>query len=347
MPIQFFANHPFDEDNPNLPGVMTYNSDQIYYYWDFGLGAVPQTSYDANPSVTYIEKGSHSVSLTVCNGSITDENSFCNELTRENYIYILDDVVVSNEDGISQNFAPSESGVFPENDGWYIMPQLEEETWTTTTSASWNDNTSVRIRSRYFGYQLNSHTFTTPELDLSGLSSAQLYFNMAYALKSNQTDFDGNLYIQDKLIIYTSEDCGETWMARKTYDVEDLITVFDQNGNPLTIFSDFVPEGNSVNPGGWTEKDFSLNNVASSTGVIVKFEFIGVGLDEDGVNVGGNWLYIDNVRLGDNFVGLEEEQNIDLNIFPNPSGGTANIELILKSSGNLKIENCCDHRKLR
>ena len=40
-----------------------------------------------------------------------------------------------------------------------------------------------------FGFELNSHTFTTPELDLSDLSSAQMYFNLAYALKSNQTDF--------------------------------------------------------------------------------------------------------------------------------------------------------------
>ena len=315
-----------------------YNSDNIYYSWDFGAGANPQYSYDPNPIVVYEEKGSYSVKLTVCNGPLGDENSFCNEVTRENYIYILDDVTVASDTGIKQDFGPNDAGSFPENEGWYIVPQDNEETWETTTSASWNDDTSIRIRSRYFGYELNSHTFTTPELDLSNLSSAQIYFNLAYALKSNQTDFDGNLYIQDQLIIYTSDNCGETWMARKTYNADDLITVFDEFGNSLTIFNDFIPVGDQTTPGQWAQKSFSLNNVAGDEGVIIKFEFTGIGVNENGVNVGGNWLYIDNLRVGENFVDINEEHSSKLNIFPNPSKGSANIEIILESSQKVMIK---------
>jgi len=313
----------------------SYNSENIVYSWDFGLGATPQYSAEANPTVSYQEKGSHNVSLTVCSGN---DNSYCNEITRENYIYILDDVSVTSDIGIKQDFAPSENGSFPENDGWYIVPQNDEDTWETTTSAAWNDDTSIRIRSRYFGYELNSHTFTTPELDLSNLSSAQIYFNLAYALKSNQTDFEGNLYIQDQLVVYTSDNCGETWMARKTYNVDDLITVFDNFGNPLTIFNDFVPTGNQTNPGDWAQKSFSLNNVAGDEGVIIKFEFTGVGMTEDGINVGGNWLYIDNLRVGENFVNLTEEQSLGLRVFPNPSNGSAKIEINLNSPEKVFIE---------
>ncbi len=316
----------------------SYNSENINYYWDFGAGASPQYAYDPNPTVIYQEKGSHDVKLTVCNGSINDEVSYCNEINRENYIYILDDVDVSTEMGIKQDFAPSENGSFPENDGWYIVPQDEEETWATTTSSAWNDDTSIRIRSRYFGYELNSHTFTTPELDLTNLSSAQIYFNLAYALKSAQTDFEGNLYIQDQLIIYTSDNCGETWMARKTYNTDDLITVFDEFGNPQTVFNDFLPTGNQENPGDWSQKTFSLNNVAGDEGVIIKFEFTGVGMTEDGINVGGNWLYIDNLRVGENFVNLSEDQSIGLNIFPNPSDGSANVEIALTAPEKIFIE---------
>ena len=313
----------------------SYNSENIVYSWDFGPGATPQYSAEANPTVSYQEKGSHNVSLTVCSGN---DNSYCNEITRENYIYILDDVSVTSDIGIKQDFAPSENGSFPENDGWYIVPQNDEDTWETTTSAAWNDDTSIRIRSRYFGYELNSHTFTTPELDLSNLSSAQIYFNLAYALKSNQADFEGNLYIQDQLVVYTSDNCGETWMARKTYNVDDLITVFDNFGNPLTIFNDFVPTGNQTNPGDWAQKSFSLNNVAGDEGVIIKFEFTGVGMTEDGINVGGNWLYIDNLRVGENFVTLTEEQSLGLRVFPNPSNGSAKIEINLNSPEKVFIE---------
>ena len=248
----------------------------------------------------------------MCNGSISDESTICNQLTRQNYIYILDALEV-DDNGVTQNF---NSTNFPEDDGWYIVPQNTEDTWETTNIASWTDDSSIRIRSRYFGFELNSHTFTTPELDLSDLSSAQMYFNLAYALKSNQTDFEGNLYIQDKLIVYTSDDCGETWMERKTYYTEDLITVVDEYGNPLPIFNNFIPVGDNINPGNWEERSFSLNNVAGDSGVIIKFEFTGIGLNEDGVNMGGNWLYLDNLRIGNNFTDINENFDFGFKDFP-------------------------------
>ena len=309
-----------------------YNSDNVYHYWTFGEGANPSSSTLENPTVTYNDYGPHNVTLQVCNGPQSDGQ--CRELTRDNYIYILDDVEVGN-DGINQNFNAAN---FPEDDGWYIVPQETEDTWETTNIASWNDETSIRIRSRYFGYELNNHTFTTPELDLSGLSTAQMYFNLAYALKSNQTDFEGNLYIQDKLIVYTSDDCGETWMERKTYNTEDLITVVDAAGNPLPIFNNFVPQGDNINPGNWEERSFSLNNVAGDSGVIIKFEFTGIGLDEDGVNKGGNWLYIDNLRIGNNFTDLNENTDFNVKLFPNPSNGTTNIAFDLFKNEKVEIE---------
>ena len=127
-------------------------------------------------------------------------------------------------------------------------------------------------------------------------------------------------------------------MARKTYNTDDLITVFDEFGNPQTVFNDFVPNGNQDNPGDWSQKSFSLNNVAGDEGVIIKFEFTGVGINEDGINVGGNWLYIDNLRVGENFVDLNEEENVGVNIFPNPSDGSAKIEISLKSQKQVFVE---------
>ena len=61
-------------------------------------------------------------------------------------------------------------------------------------------------------------------------------------------------------------------------------------------------------------------------------------MTEDGTNVGGNWLYIDNLRVGENFVNLNEERSFGFNIFPNPSNGSANIEIGLSSAEKIFIE---------
>ena len=61
-------------------------------------------------------------------------------------------------------------------------------------------------------------------------------------------------------------------------------------------------------------------------------------MTEDGINVGGNWLYIDNLRVGENFVTLTEEQSLGLRVFPNPSNGSAKIEINLNSPEKVFIE---------
>ena len=89
----------------------SYNSDNINYYWDFGSEASPQYSALNDPTVIYQEKGSHDVNLIVCNGAIDSNPSYCNETTRENYIYILDDVDVTSE-GIKQDFSQLKMDLF-------------------------------------------------------------------------------------------------------------------------------------------------------------------------------------------------------------------------------------------
>ena len=101
------------------------NSNNSTPYWNFGEGANPQFSSAANPTVTYNEYGSHGVTLEVCNGSILEESSACNQLTRQNYIYILDEIEVE-ESGVNQNF---DSPNFPEDDGCllYTSPSPRDQ----------------------------------------------------------------------------------------------------------------------------------------------------------------------------------------------------------------------------
>lgn len=59
----------------------------------------------------------------------------------------------------------------------------------------------------------------TPSMDLSILSDGQLTFK--YAMATGSTLQEG---ITDRLLLYSSKDCGKTWTLRKTIDELELIT---------------------------------------------------------------------------------------------------------------------------
>ena len=73
-----------------------------------------------------------------------------------------------------------------------------------------------------------------------------------------------------------------------------------------TYFNEYIP-----NQDDWQERWVNLQSSAGQESVIVRFEFTGVGyLSNDTIidingggeytsnNIGGNWLYIDNFRIG-------------------------------------------------
>ena len=126
-----------------------------------------------------------------------------------------------------------------------------------------------------------------------------LFFNIAYAKRLPYLDIDGNSVIADKLTI-SRKHANQDFMVRATFNADDL------TNNTKTYFNDYSPQEDD-----WVEKFINLGSSAGQESVIIKFEFTGRGyLSADTViftntggeyisnNVGGNWLYIDNVRVG-------------------------------------------------
>ena len=104
--------------------------------------------------------------------------------------------------------------------------------------------------------------------------------------------------MDDELIIYRKH-AGQEFMERARYNVLDLIN------NDRLYFNDYVPSQND-----WIEKVVNLGSSAGQESLILKFEFTGKGyLSNDTLiptnlggdyisnNIGGDWLYIDNVEL--------------------------------------------------
>ena len=241
------------------------------YYWTFP-GGEPSNSYEENPFVTYNSSGSFNVSLSVSTEAGTTYQTIADFITVFDNNPILSSIFESFE---SINFPVSSN---PLSD-WGILEQKTENTWERTESASSIGVGSMRIRSRFFSGE-NEHDLYSPFINLSEYQApVRLYFDYAYAKRNGQSD--------DLLTILISDDCGLSWTERKDLTTNELVT----NGGSY-ISSAFIPNNDQ-----WEEEYVNLNPWAGNGSVKVKFQFTG----ED-----GNYLYIDNVRLGLEEVILED-----------------------------------------
>ena len=297
---------------------MSYNvpQDEISYQWFFP-GANPSSSNLQNPTVTYNISGQHDVTLIVSN------TNGSTELNKQKYIVVLDQTTAPfTEDFESTNFPISETSDKP---SWYVLDNFPTEVnWMRSNHGAYEGDQSIRIRSKDFSSGLNSikQEIYTPEIDCSNAVHTNtnpfgLFFNVAYAKRLPYEDENGSSIIPDKLII-SRKHANQPFMTRATFDVEDLA------GNENTFFNDYTPLYDD-----WNEKFVNLGSSAGQESLIIKFEFSGRGyLSADTViftntggeyisnNVGGNWLYIDNFRIGnleDNWTRENESNMIDDN----------------------------------
>ena len=315
---------------------MSYNTTEIEsYYWYFGESAEPVESTLKNPVVTYNQPGSHTVRLIVSNSSGS------NELIKEEYITILDN-------DVAPYIEQFESYTFPNNieaSNWYIKATGDEPTWERSAIASYDGIGSIRISSNNFNSDNIIHELTTPELDFTNQFSESgsplaMYFNLAYARRLPYT-IDGESIISDNLNILISKDCGETWIQRASFDVEDLNTKGDS-----IVFNTYVPEASD-----WEERYVNIQTASNEPSVIIKFQFSGPGklteeeafIVDNGTiitnNIGGNWLYIDNVRIGNGeWETLENNtKEINFDVFPNPASQKSYLRFNLGISQELEI----------
>ena len=281
----------------------TYNTVQgeVSYEWSFP-GATPSTSSLQNPSVTYDVSGQHDVILKVSN------NNGSVELVKENYITVLEKISSPLiEDFESVDF-PSNAGLDKPN--WYILDEFPTETnWKKNDFASFDGNQSIRIRSKDYseGFDNVKQIIWLPEIDCSQASEGEdfkLCFNISYAKRLPYTDLYGNSVIPDTLWIQTRRNYG-IWINRP--NPYNPLTTDDLVSNQNTYFNNYVP----IDSTDWKEICLDFNFARGSSSLMIKFEFQGKGyLQSDTLittnvggeyisnNLGGNWLYIDNVRIG-------------------------------------------------
>lgn len=282
----------------------SYTSKAVNYAWSFP-GGTPSSSTSATPpAVTYSTAGSYDATLTVTYTDLTQSGT----ITKTNYIYVSD------------NFAQVPNTYvedFENSTDFYNYWSTKDldangKTWWYTTATGYNSSRSIMMNA-YYNYVYDVDQLISPSYNLTFITAPTLTFRCAAATQAT-TAADMN----DKLVVYSSIDCGASWQLRKTFTGASFI---NNSYHP----EEFVPSS----PSQWA---LQTVNVATAISPKTRFKFEYTSGRE------GNSIYLDDINitgvLGVNDGSLEST----VSIFPNPTSETATISYLLDKSGDVKIE---------
>jgi hypothetical protein len=272
--------------------------------WTFQDGN-PATSTDSEPMVTFSTPGWKTITLVATNaiGSSTS--------LRDKYVFISDNSTGQYPLAYWESF---ENGDQFTNDWIELNPDGNSSTWKRVTNASYSGSSCVELNN-YHNISGDIDDLITPSFDLS--AGGPIYLNFRYTCASNAMDAAG---IDDWLYIYSSINCGQTWLMRSSIKGTTLANAGDYSNS-------YTPNGNSP----WVGKAILLTSSLYQPNVRFKFEYK--------TNGQGNNLYIDDVQVQNNPVGVNDPDaaSFALNVFPNPLTENSVVVIHQQLSGNLNL----------
>ena len=266
-------------------------------------GGTPATSTAINPTITYNTPGVYSTTYQPSNSAGSGSKTKTNIIT-------ISSLTASYSGTIIDGF---ENATQFTND-WIVVDHTGGQKFQRTTAVAATGSAAVEIRN----FLTNSTTrlkddLISPSYDLSNVTNPQLKFKVAHASKTSADN--------DRLFIWWSLDCGETWSLKLPLSGNSLRTTT----NKTTMW---VPTASE-----WAEKTVDLSTITNETNVRFKFSF------ESGSPSSGNNLYLDDINI-DGITSVKDiYDNIgSFSVFPNPTSKTANISFnLIKEVKNLSI----------
>jgi PKD repeat protein len=289
---------------------ITFNDDSwkgevVSRQWSFPGGS-PATDTSASPVVTYNTAGTYDVTLTVTNAIGSDTKTVTGAV-------VVSPQAITNTVPFNEGF---ESGTWPFAD-WTVINSngATSNTWEITALAA-SQGTQSLLLANFSNNDKGFDEFITPAFNLSNVTNTMMTFDVAYA--PGRITPAGT----DKLMIYYSTNCGQTWTPRSTITNLQLSTVPDSATN------NWIPTSAQ-----WTSKSVNLATTAISTKPNVRFRF-------EFTHDNGNNLYIDNINLNGTISSIDEinAQSANVNVYPNPSASDTYVDFSMVASGDIRID---------
>jgi PKD repeat protein len=233
------------------------------FSWTF-TGGSPATSSAQNPTITYNTAGTYNVSLTVSNANGQ------NTANQTAYITVLSgsgSTLPLTEGFTSTTFPPT---------GWTsINIDATDTTWMRSSTFGFAPTAGNSMVFLNFSKDDtgNQDEMRTPKLNFTGLSAAQMTFDVAYAAY-NATYIDG-------LEVLITTDCGTTWTSLYNKTGSTVAAGNLPTAPPIT--TSFAPSATQ-----WRTETINLNTYVGNAGAILAFRNLADY---------GNNLYIDNINI--------------------------------------------------
>ena len=262
--------------------------------WDFGDG---NSAGGEAPWHTFDDAGLFDVTLTVTNG--VNEQS----LTETSYIQVLE--VGAMATPFSDSFESPEL-----SEDWFMVDVSNDgDGWELTTVAAYTGDQSLRIHNWSNNIEFNQDLLITSSMDMSQASEIQVSYKWAYCFKGTNEDEDDT---DDRLKIYASSDCGETWSLRRMH--RGFTDLPSAPPHPFV----FTPSG----PEEWNSYTLSIPYEQFFTeNFRLKFEF------ESRL---GNNIFLDDINIEvlspADVIEREATSGIELSVYPNPATNLASLE---------------------
>lgn len=264
--------------------------------WEFE-GGTPATSTDKYPDITYATPGVYKVTLTVSDGTTS--------LTKidTNYILVQQNTLSLPYFEGFENY----NSIADITNYQFFNGNTDSKAWEITTKSSTSGNKSIYIEN--YKQSGDVDAFISPTIDLSNesMSNGGVTLSFRYAAAKRKS-----AQISETMQVYISNNCGESYVLRKTL-----------NGTLLTSI---------VSSSNWTPtaedwKTVHMTNITSSyltNNFRFKFTY---------ESNGGNNVYVDDINLysgepSDEIVLGTTDQTSSIramNVYPNPVNNELNI----------------------